>query len=115
MKRYIIGGNRISKHTDTKEQLTAVQSIAKQIMSSHGFDVSSWSFIDEFDGGYGKCGLHWNTPFGKASTILDLDQYNQKGQVICRFSISFIEEFDHPFFVSEHDTTWESVANEFLK
>lgn len=114
MKRYIRAGNRIYKGVDSEENLIAIQNIAKKIMDSRGFDTSSWSFIEQFDGGYGKKGIRWNTPYGVADTVLDLGEYNHKGYVNCIFSLFVSEKFSHSFLNPSADTTWKSIAEEFL-
>lgn len=115
MKRYIKNSNMISKSINSDEDLSAIQNIAKQMMQSHGFDTSSWTFIQIFDGGYGKKGLRWNTPYGIANTVLDIGEYNHKGHVNCTFTLPVQEEFSHPFYMSDKDTTWSSIAEEFVK
>ena len=115
MKRYINSGNRIYTGIDSEEDLIAIQGIARQIMNSRGFDTSSWSFIKQFDVGYGKKGLQWDTPYGEANTVLDMGEWEHKGYVNCTFSLFVPEEFNHSFFNPDADTTWSSIAEEFLK
>jgi hypothetical protein len=115
MKRYIKSGNTINTSINSEEDVLAIQGIAKQILSSIGFDTSSWSFVRVFDGGFGKKGLIWNTPYGEAHTILGLTEYNKRGIVNCEFRLHASETFNHPFFTKDMDTTWTSVAEEFLR
>ena len=115
MKRYIKSSNQIRKGIDSEEDLVAIQAIAEKIMNSRGFDTSSWSFIKQFDGGYGKVGLQWDTPYGVASTVLDIGEWEHKGYVNCTFSLFAQEKFSYSFFNAGADTTWSSIAEEFLK
>ena len=115
MKRFVKSGNTISTGVNSEEDVLAIQGIARQILSSRGFDTSSWSFVNVFDAGFGKTGLTWNTPYGEGYTILDLTEYNKRGMVHCEFRLPVSETFNHSFFTPDKDTTWTSVAEEFLK